>query len=563
MANNNNIRIDIEGDVSGLQKALQTGEKSLDGFGKKAGGVAGDFSSSMATGLGRVSTAFTGVAGAASVAALSLVGTFAKVQEASERAFEVFQAASLSQTGITQVQQMANMYAKVGLTMDQIADHSKDIKDRLGDALTNNAGSMYTDVIQPLKLNILELQRMADAGEDVYAKIYFSAKQQGFSTSQIVNMFETMGNDATKYLTVLKDFNSEQDYYNTLSKQTIQLTEEQSKQFEAFRDATRELSNTWASWENQVLAPIAGTLADILGLMNKIVNSHPIEDATMGIVGWAVKAFPQIANDDKFIENAQMLKNLQSALDIAKATKKTLDDSKKEFDNGIEKGTIDAAMKPFLSEQQKTQKQIDALDTSYKQTRESIQKSLLKGYKGNQEALNADLKILDDNYTKSRADLVTKLTAKEDKEREAKKKKDEAAAKAALALQKKNDAERIKAQATIDKALSDMTIDSNLRQLAEFDRQQNELVKSINESAKKLGIDPAELLGKQKASATAKRNEMVNNMIGYQDPNQGLKDTNSLLASGNLSKNKTDSYYINKDNVQAVQIHLVMRLVKM
>lgn len=535
MARNNSIRIDIEGDVSGLQKALQTGEKSLGTFGKNAGGIAGDFSSTMATGLGRAATAFTGVAGAASVAGLALVATFAKVQAASEKAFEVFQAASLSQTGITQVQQMANMYAKVGLTMDQIADHSKDIKDRLGDALTNNAGSMYTDVIQPLKLNILELQRMADAGEDVYAKIYFSAKQQGFSTSQIVNMFETMGNDATKYLTVLKEFNSEQDYYNTLSQQTIQLTEEQSKQFEAFRDATRELSNTWESWENQVLAPIAGTLGSIANLINQIVNSHPIEDATMGAVSWAAKQFPQIANDDSFIENAGLIKGLQTALGLADDVKKTMADSKKEYDNGIEKGTIDAAMKPILSEQQKTQTKIDALDSSYKQTRESIEKSLLKGYKGNQQLLNDDLKTLDENYKKSREDLVTKLTEKEDKAREATRKKEEAAAKAALALRKKHDEERIKAQATVDKALSDMTVDSNLRQLAEFDRQQRALVESITKSANTLGIDPKALLNQQRLSASSKRNDMVNNMIGYSDPNQGLKETNSLLASGNLS----------------------------
>jgi hypothetical protein len=46
--------------------------------------------------------------------------------------------------------------------MDNVADQMKDAKDKLGDAITNNAGSMLTDVIQPLKLNMFELQKAAE-----------------------------------------------------------------------------------------------------------------------------------------------------------------------------------------------------------------------------------------------------------------------------------------------------------------------------------------------------------------------------------------------------------------
>ncbi|HDC4839928.1 TPA: hypothetical protein O8U60_004687, partial [Enterobacter cloacae] len=118
----------------------------------------------------------------------------------------VFQAASLSQTGIVQIQQAANMFAGVGLTMDQVADQMKDAKDKLGDAITNNAGSFLTDVIQPLKLNMFELQKAAESGEDIIAKIYYQAKQMGFSQAQIVQMMETVANDATKRMTVYKEF---------------------------------------------------------------------------------------------------------------------------------------------------------------------------------------------------------------------------------------------------------------------------------------------------------------------------------------------------------------------
>lgn len=48
-------------------------------------------------------------------------------------------------------------------------------------------------------------------------------------------MFETMGNDATKRLTVLKDFNSEQEYQNKLGKQVVELTDEQSDAFRRYK----------------------------------------------------------------------------------------------------------------------------------------------------------------------------------------------------------------------------------------------------------------------------------------------------------------------------------------
>ena len=120
---------------------------------------------------------------------------------------------------------------------------------------------------------------------------------------------------------------------------------------------------------------------------------------------------------------------------------------------------------------------------------------------------------------------------------DARKKAEEAAKKAAAEAKARADKE-IAARKVLNKAISDMTIDSNARQLAEFDRQQDELVKSINASAKTLGLSKSELeqyLNNQKISAAAKRTEMVNQMIGYQDPNKSLRDTNNLIESGNLN----------------------------
>lgn len=352
---------EITGDESGLQRSLKNAANDIGNFGDQAGGVFGGIN----TGLSTTSKAMSGFAGAVGVAGIAIAATMAKVQEQSEKAFEVFQAASLSQSGILQIQQAANMFAAVGLTMDNVADQIKDSKDKLGDAITNNAGSMLTDVIQPLKLNMFELQKAAENGEDIIAKIYYQAKQMGFSQSQIVNMMETVANDASKRMTIYREFNSEQEYQNSLANESIQLTAEQSRQFEEYRAATNNLSKAWDAWKNSTLAPIAQNLAEILDLMTKIINSKPVNAAAAAVSKEGIQATQQyqqqfqqqilknssiygtqiVADQQKQQEeNNKTFANLLANLDAAH---NLLDKQKEEYNKGSDRSVIDTALKPY------------------------------------------------------------------------------------------------------------------------------------------------------------------------------------------------------------------------
>ncbi|HHH7365920.1 TPA: hypothetical protein ACP2U6_004464, partial [Escherichia coli] len=71
--------------------------------------------------------------------------------------------------------------------------------------------------------------------------------------------------------------------------------------------------------------------------------------------------------------------------------------------------------------------------------------------------------------------------------------------------------------------------------LQQFDRQQKALLKTIADSAKVLGINPDEMLKNANTSGAKQRTDLINSMVGYSDPNQGLKDTNSLISSGLLN----------------------------
>lgn len=552
MANNNDIRVTLDGDITPLQKALRRGTQSLDEFGSQSGGIVEEFTSTLSGGMGKAGLAFTGLAGTVAVAGAGIALTFSRVMDSAEKSFEVFQAASLSLTSLSQIQQMANMYAKVGLTMENVADQQKDLKDKLQDGLFNAGGSMYTDVIKPLSLNIVELQKMAAAGDDVFAKIYFAAKAQGYSTQQLVNMSETIGNDMTKRLPVLSQYNSEQEYQIALSKQTVQLTDEQSASFEKYRDSTNNLSNAWEKWNYAVLAPIADRLADILDLMTSIINSAPISDSAYATSQEGIK---QVEDYQKGFQNellrnssiygAQLAADQQKAIDSAKKKSEELkkytsdvnDNMSKAFKpatDGSDANTLKNAMKPLQTSRQKILDQLSDLKTQDSQMKDAIKKSLYSAYHGSTSEMNTALEQWNAGVKEKRENLNKQLN--KDAE-DARKKAEEAAKKAAAEAKARADKE-IAARKVLNKAISDMTIDSNARQLSEFDRQQDELVKTINASAKTLGLSKSELeqyLNNQKISAAAKRTEMVNQMIGYQDPNKSLRDTNNLIESGNLN----------------------------
>ncbi|MFZ5197656.1 hypothetical protein ACOY53_01665 [Enterobacter kobei] len=545
MANNNrqSMIFEITGDESGLHRSLKNAANDIGNFGDQAGGVFGGINSGLST----TSKAMSGFAGAVGVAGITIAATMAKVQEQSEKAFEVFQAASLSQSGILQIQQAANMFAAVGLTMDNVADQIKDSKDKLGDAITNNAGSMLTDVIQPLKLNMFELQKAAENGEDIIAKIYYQAKQMGFSQSQIVNMMETVANDASKRMTIYREFNSEQEYQNSLANESIQLTAEQSRQFEEYRSATNNLSRAWDTWKNSTLAPIAQNLAEILDLMTKIINSKPVNAAAAAVSKDGIQATQQyqqqfqqqilknssiygtqiVADQQKQQEeNNKTFANLLANLDAAH---NLLDKQKEEYNKGSDRSVIDTAIKPYLSAKQKTQAQIDTLDATHAQLRATIKDSLVRAYKGDQAAMNADLAKLDEGYKANREKLVKSLTADEDKAREDKAKKDEAAAKKAQAAQDKLNEQTKRAKALLEQTLSQIGTNEAQIRITRFNYEQDQIEKRIREAGKLAGSTESEItdmLSKQYESRKTKYKDMVDQM---------LSETNRLKQAQNIA----------------------------
>nr|WP_129951583.1 hypothetical protein [Rahnella sp. RFA10(1/100)] len=481
MANNNRIRVDIDGDESGLNRSLKSASESIEKFSDSSGellGGLGDGFSSLTSKLGGLGVGLTGLAGG-----IGLVtgGVVAMVMASNDYVKSLNEISRSSGLTVTELQQLQTVFQGLGLDTEKYGDINRDVLDHLGDAFRDGSGP--AEDMKAYGLNLKDFNKylnQADGGIKALATAFYDMKAAGKSTAEITNMLETMGSDGSKLVDVMQQYSNATDLMNAIYSTHAQLTEENAKKYQEFDKTVTTLSTSFQLWKANALTPTVEELNKILAVMN----------------------------GDKWTNNSFM-------------------DMMREFyyggDTAIAKGLrkLDGVGEVGYS--------INATATLDKNASD-----LLNFVNNNTGTKNTTPK---DGWVNKE---------KQAQEAAAAQKKAEAAAKSAAdkatAAAKKQAADRITAQASLNKAISDMTIDSNARQLAEFDRQQHELVLSIQKSAKTLGLSQdkiTSLLSQQQLSSAAKRTDMVNGMIGYQDPNQGLKDTNNLLQNGNLNSQQT------------------------
>lgn len=481
MANNNRIRVDIDGDENGLNRSLKSASESIEKFSDSSGellGGLGDGFSSLTSKLGGLGGGLTGLAGG-----IGLVtgGVVAMVMASNDYVKSLNEISRSSGLTVTELQQLQTVFQGLGLDTEKYGDINRDVLDHLGDAFRDGSGP--AEDMKAYGLNLKDFNKylnQADGGIKALATAFYDMKAAGKSTAEITNMLETMGSDGSKLVDVMQQYSNATDLMNAVYSTHAQLTDENAKKYQEFDKTVTTLSTSFQLWKANALTPTVEELNKILAVMN----------------------------GDKWTNNSFM-------------------DMMREFyyggDTAIAKGLrkLDGVGEVGYS--------INATATLDKNASD-----LLNFVNNNAGTKNTTPK---DGWVNKEKQAQEAAAAQKKAEAAAKSAADKAAAAA-----KKQTTDRITAQASLNKAISDMTIDSNARQLAEFDRQQNELVLSIQKSAKTLGLSQGkinDLLSQQQISSVAKRTDMVNHMIGYSDPNQGLKDTNNLLQNGNLNSQHT------------------------
>ncbi len=471
------IKVVITGDSTGLSKSLQEAENKINQFGKKTGGALGGVASNTSQVFGTLSKGILGVAGVAASAGVAVTAFALKVNDAVR---ELNQLSKQSGVSVSQLQKLQKAFYQTGIGAEGLADINQDTLDKMGEGYAAGTGE-FVNVIKEMGLNVNDFTKYvgkANGGIESMSQLYFKLKDAGKTQAEIAYAMEAVASNGYRLAGVLGDFKTHEEAMIHIQQQSVAVSDEQAKAFQKFDDNLNKLSTSMQTLSVKGATPLVEKLNSLFDLLTENdLGSNTFMDQLLGKTMAANKALSI---------NEQLM------------------------------GKVSKELIP----------------------------GRLAGNKGNEA----------DFIAKSKRDgeiAFAKLNAKKDtvnnprgkkawteiEDPEKIKKAAEAAAKARKAAEQKAANERIAAQKALDKILVDQTIGTNERQLAEFERQQKEIVETIKKSAKTLGLSDEklrQLLNDQVTAGAASRLKMINDMLGFSDPNQSINDQNALLASGQV-----------------------------
>lgn len=467
---NKKIVIPITGDTNGLQKKLNQAESSLDRFGKKAGGSIGNAANDISGGINRISTGITGLIGVSATAVISLGALTLKANDLVRELNQISTASGLS---VTAIQQWNKNFQQAGLAVDKIMDLNQDSLDKLGDAY-RNGGSLVDDFVAA-GLNIKEftpLLQQTDGGLKAVIKTYYDLRKAGADNATITWTLETLASDASRLVPLLSQATGEQDAWNKIHAQTVAVTEEAAANFKEFDKNLSTLTTTGQYYLIEVLNPVVQKTNELIAAMNSDSDHF-----------WV-----------NLIDKANQFQGILNKIGMFPGM-------------GLITKGIDKVAENYREDPNTKMPTVSPLSPAMT-SNAGVQPNATTGWGLVQKA----------------ADAAKKAKAAG----EAAAKKAEAAAKAAAA-------KRLQAERALEVALSQIAETAGEARLQVFDRQQKELLKTIESTAKTVGKSTEEIesmLDKARKSSARARTEMLNEMIGYSDPNQDLKDANTYASSG-------------------------------
>ncbi|HAW3282356.1 TPA: hypothetical protein JLS28_003235 [Escherichia coli] len=308
-------------------------------------------------------------------------------------------------------------------------------------------------------------------------------KKANIPIAQQTFALEAIASDASKFSTVYRELGSGQAVLNDIANQTVSVTENMADEYVRFDKNLQNATDSGQVLLMEFMYPVVREMNALWDWFNK---------------GWGTSDFMKAV--DKLNKKGITPSGMSSSQVTSLGKNSDVSAAGKANDDVAYNKTVDN----FLAANKK------AGDLAFKQRVESQKR-----------------------FDKIRKEEEDKAKAARDK---AARQAASAAAKA-KALREKEAKERIAAQQSLDKILVDQTIGTNERQLAEFDRQQKEIVETIKKSAKTLGLSDEklrQLLNDQVTAGAAGRLKIINDMLGFSDPNQTINDQNALLASGQV-----------------------------
>lgn len=473
MARRNSTEIEINGDSSGLVAAISQAEKKLGTFGKNVGGGIGDASNAMSSGIGKMTSGLTGLISISGLAATALGGLVLKLNDTVR---ELNQLSKQSGISVSDLQKLEKAFRITGLGADKMADINQDALDKMADAYRNGGGiadDMLSVGLDPKKFT--KLLNDPNGGIKAVIQAFYELRAAGASNADQKFFLESLASDASRLTGVLNDSANAQEAWNKIQAQSISVTDEQAAQFATFDQNLSSLTDTGKTYLYDLLTPLVTSTNNLADAMRNVNSTNFLVDILQTATDLQIK----------INEITHMFPGLSTVMGL--------------MSDGAEQFRQDTGPQmPKLNNTLPTQTATVILDPN-------------NGWKNKeQEAAKA-------------AAAAAKA---------------QAAANKAAAAEKKLVEDRLKAQKELNAISSDATIGTSERQLAVFDRQQQDITDKIKKNAEVLKLSQKELdgyLDKQSKYAAYQREQMINGMIGYSDPNQQLKTNIGLLQSGSLN----------------------------
>ncbi|EPY3962343.1 TPA: hypothetical protein ACKFTV_002226 [Klebsiella pneumoniae] len=444
----------------------------------------GSFGKNVGGGIGDASIAMSsglgkmtsGLTGLISISGLAATALGGLVLKLNDTVRELNQLSKQSGISVSDLQKLEKAFRTTGLGADKMADINQDALDKMADAYRNGGG--IADDMLSVGLDPKKFTKLLNdpnGGIKAVIQAFYELRAAGASNADQKFFLESLASDASRLTGVLNDSANAQEAWNKIQAQSISVTDEQAAQFATFDQNLSSLTDTGKTYLYDLLTPLVTSTNNLADAMRNVNSTNFLVDILQTATDLQIK----------INEITHMFPGLSTVMGL--------------MSDGAEHFRQDTGPQmPKLNNTLPTQTATVTLDPN-------------NGWKNKeQEAAKA-------------AAAAAKA---------------QAAANKAAAAEKKLVEDRLKAQKELNAISSDATIGTSERQLAVFDRQQQDITDKIKKNAEVLKLSQKELdgyLDKQSKYAAYQRSQMIDGMIGYSDPNEQLKTNIGLLQSGSLN----------------------------
>ncbi|UYM56779.1 hypothetical protein [Leclercia adecarboxylata] len=263
--NNQQLVFNINGNATGLQRALATAGNSLNSFSTQAGGSLAGLAGNFGSLTGQIGTMNTGVlALAGGFGALTAV-VASQVNTASDYVKVLNDASYSSGITVEQLQKLQGAFAGLNIEYDKFSDFNKDALDHMGDFFREGKGG-FGDDLKSWGVNLQGFTKYmndADGGIKMIIKTFYELQKAGKSNAEITNAMESIASDSSKLLPVLKQYKSEVEAIAAIEKQHVGITTETAQAYALYQQNIAQLDRNFQEFRVNALLPVIEALNEL------------------------------------------------------------------------------------------------------------------------------------------------------------------------------------------------------------------------------------------------------------------------------------------------------------